>query len=143
MGNFQRLVHRPANENDIAVLQTPRHCPDQRVARLTTVQPGNADSLYGRVDPDSTRQTLKVAGKSFPLWVEQSGKLDATGVFSEMILDRTHLAVKRQRDKEISLRADHVIGSRDQVVVDIEIDEAEQHNDKRRKKACHREGPSK
>jgi hypothetical protein len=36
-----------------------------------------------------------------------------------------------------------VIGSRDQVVVDVEIDEAEQDNDKRRKQASHREGPSK
>jgi hypothetical protein len=100
------------------------------------------DSLYGRIDLDFTGQALEIAGEPLPLWVEQSGKLDATGIFSETILDRAHTAIEWQRGKEIHLRADHSIGSRNQIVIDVEIDETEQDNDKRREQARDRGSPS-
>ena len=77
-------------------------------------------------------EAIEIAGEPISLWVEQSGKLDAAGILTEMILDRVYTAIERQRSKEVHLRGDHAIGSRNQVVVDVEIDETEQDDDKRR-----------
>ena len=55
--------------------------------------------------------------------------MHAAGILPEMIVDRADAAIRRQLGKEIDLGRDHAIGSRDQVVVDLPVDEPEQDRD--------------
>ena len=78
------------------------------------------------------RQARDIAGKPISLRIENAGEIDAAGILPEMIVERADPAIGRQRGKEIDLRRDHAIGTRDQVVIDLEVDEAEQDRDKDR-----------
>ena len=69
--------------------------------------------------------------------------MDAAGILPKMIVERTDPAIGRQRCKEIDLRRNHAIGTRDQVIVDLEVDEAEQDRDESREQGRQRGGPVK
>ena len=60
-----------------------------------------------------------------------------------MIVERAGPTIGWQRGKEIDLRRNHAIGARDQVIIDLEVDEAEQDRDKSRKQGCQCGGPVK
>jgi hypothetical protein len=69
--------------------------------------------------------------------------MDAAGILPKMIVERGDPAIGRQRGEEIDLRRNHAIGTRDQVIIDLEVDEAEQDRDKSREQSRQCGGPVK
>jgi len=60
-----------------------------------------------------------------------------------MVVDRIQSPFAWQRRDGVELIDDHAIGSDDQILIGLQIDEAEQHNDQDREHAGNRQGPAK
>ncbi|MET0709424.1 MAG: hypothetical protein ABWY82_21660 [Tardiphaga sp.] len=137
------LVDIAPNHQYIAVIDGPRDGPHQRSVGLIFVGPRHPYALHPGPGRKTARQARDIAGQPASLCIEETGEMNAAGILPEMIVERTDPAIGRQGGKEVDLRRDHAIGTRDQVTVDLEVDEGEQDRDKGREQGGQRGGPVK
>jgi hypothetical protein len=99
--------------------------------------------MDGIIRPEFGRKLLHVAGYPAAICAKQSGIVNPAGILLEILIDCIQLVFGGQACDEIQLAGDHSVGSRDQVVVDLPVDEAEQRDDEDRKHSGYRKGPVK
>ena len=134
--DFPCFVDVPPHHQRIAVVEAQRDGPDRHRAGRLVIAAYQQHAPRRDADIKSVRQERDVARNSISVRVEHAGELHAAGILLEMILKRADQAIARQSGEEADLRCDHAIGTRDQVVVDLEVDEPEQYRDEDREQAC-------
>ena len=125
------------------MIKAPRDGSHQWSVGLLVIGPRHPHALHPRTGRKIARQARDIAGKPISLCIEDAGEMDAAGILPKMIVERGDPAIGRQRGKEIDLRRNHAIGARDQVIIDLEVDEAEQDRDKSREQGRQCGGPVK
>ena len=125
------------------MIEAPRDGPNQWCIGLLVVGPRHPHTLHARAGCKIARQARDIAGQPISVRIEDAGEMDAAGILPKMIVERGDPAVGRQRGKKIDLRGNHAIGTGDQVIIDLEVDEAEQDRDERRKQRRQCGGPVK
>ena len=143
MGNLPGFVDLSSDDQRVAVRQAPGNRADQ-----VGLPPGRShsldrDALGGIIHLKPGREPFQVARCAAAVCVEQTGILNASRILLQMLVDRVQPAFVGQAGDEVQLIGNHSVGSRDQVVIGLPIDEAEQQNDEDREHAGYRQRPLK
>lgn len=136
-----RLIDVPSHHQDIAAIETSADRPDDRNVGCRLFEQVEPHALHRAIKPQLARQMVDVAGQPRASGIEQSRVLHAPGILPEMIRDRADAAGRRQVCDEVNPCGDHAIGSRDQIVVELPVDEREQADHEQREGGRHGQGP--
>src|ERR1700748_2395924 len=119
----------------------PPDRPDDGITEVAS-DPRGLNALRDSIDPKLFRDARKIPCKPVPFRIEQPRKLNAPGILLKMILDGGNPLPWRQRSDEIDLDHDHAIRARDQIVINLPVDEPEQRDDEDRKHGRYRRSPA-
>ena len=133
--DLSHLVDVPADHQHLAGLQASSDGSDQQINGICLRGSRNSDALDRPIDPERAWNSLKIAGKSVSIRLEQPRKLDASGILRE------NPTLGRQGRNEIDLLRDHAVGSRDQVAIALPVDKSEQDDDEGCQYACNGGSP--
>ncbi|MFZ5714198.1 MAG: hypothetical protein ACOY3N_15385 [Bradyrhizobium sp.] len=137
------LVNVPCYHQNVAVIEAPADDPHDGASARRRLQRIEPRALHRPVKGEPAWHAIDVAGKARAGGTEQPDIVHMPGVLLEMIGDRADAATVRQIAHEVDLRGDHAVGARDQVVVELLVDEREQSGDEQREGGRDRQGPEK
>ncbi len=92
--DFPGLVDVSGDHQRIAIFKMPRRGPDFRIAGRIPIKRRHLHILHGSVDPQSIGQAPDIAGNPASVGIEQAGKLNASGIFCQVILDRADASLQ-------------------------------------------------
>jgi hypothetical protein len=143
VGDLARLVDFPADHQRVAIGHAAGDRADHAPLLTGRKRPDDRHVPDDIVHPEFGRNPFEIARDSPPAGIEQRGILNAAGILSQMLADGIDPAIGGQRRDEVELPRDHVVGSRDKIIVGLPVDEAEQHDDEDREHGGNRERPVK
>jgi hypothetical protein len=141
MGDLLGLVDIAPEHQHVAVSHAPRDRPDHLVDLAVLIRLDDLGALRCGVDAQIGWQALKIAGDPVTVGGKYPRELYPSGILSQLLVNCFEPALGRQAGNAVQLHGDHAVGSRDQVVIDLPVNESEQHHDEDGEHAGNHQSP--
>jgi hypothetical protein len=136
-GDFSRLVNVAPDDQRITIRQLSSDRQDNGIAEIRSDSRG-LNALRECIGLELCRHAREISCKPASLWIKQPGELNVPGILCKMIFDRDEPPLGRQAGNEVGLAQDHAVRARDQIVVNLPVDEAKEGDDEDREHGGHR-----